>query len=163
MLNPDNLRIGYEKAADLCSRREYCSSDIKRKLLLLKLTTEECEAVLQRLVNEKFIDHSRYARAFVRDKSRFAGWGKIKITAALRAKQIEADVIKEALNELTDEATEEQVRKEAQKKLRSLRDIDNRIRKQKLARYLLSKGFESPIVWKIAAELIKEGGGEDFE
>ena len=44
---------------------------------------------MQRLVAERFIDDSRFARLFVRDRLRFASWGERKILMALRQKGID--------------------------------------------------------------------------
>ena len=42
----------------------------------------KAETIVQHLVDTRFIDDSRYARAFVSDKYRYARWGRIKIIQA---------------------------------------------------------------------------------
>ena len=150
-LDNENIKLGFNKASYLCSRREYCSSAIYSKLLQWKLTSEEAQLVIFQLQENKFVDDERYAMAFVRDKSKFSAWGSVKIRMALRTKKISEDIIQMALSDLPDDRFSEQALKEAQKKLRSLKDDDIYVIKQKLARFLFSKGFESSLVWKTVA------------
>ena len=44
--------------------------------------------IIDRLIDEKFIDERRYCRAFVNDKLRFNHWGRVKIQAKLREKKL---------------------------------------------------------------------------
>lgn len=150
-LNNENLKVGYSKASYLCSRREYCEADMYSKLLQWKLSAEEAAVVISQLVNEKFIDNERYTMAFVRDKSKFSAWGAIKIKMALRTKKIDEGLIQVAIADLPNDQFYQQALKEGLKKYRSLRDEDVYAKKQKLARCLFSKGFESSLVWKVVA------------
>ena len=58
----------FSQLAARCSARETCLSEARAKLERLELTPAQCDAILQRLVSEGYIDEARYARAFVSDK-----------------------------------------------------------------------------------------------
>ena len=75
----------------LCAGRECCRSDIRRKLAALP--PAEAEEVLETLCREGYVDDTRYARAFARDKSALQGWGNLKIKLALQRKGIAADAV----------------------------------------------------------------------
>ena len=64
----------YYKAAAICARSEQVST-IRTRLLKWELGEAEAAKIIKRLVDEKFIDESRYAGFFVRDKARFNKWG----------------------------------------------------------------------------------------
>ena len=68
----------YNKAAFLCSRSEHCSFDIQDKLMLWGLSSEDALLVISKLIEEKYLDDERFARAYVKDKFRFNHWGKQK-------------------------------------------------------------------------------------
>ena len=69
-----------DRMRNLCSRREYCRSDIMKKVLTaLDGDRAAAEKVLDVLVAEKYVDEQRYASAFARDKASLAGWGGTKI------------------------------------------------------------------------------------
>ena len=52
------------------------------------------------LLDGKYIDERRYARAYVNDKVRFSHWGRIKIRAMLRMQHISDADINEALEDI---------------------------------------------------------------
>ena len=95
--------IAYDKAALLCSKSEKCTSEIQDKLKLWGLSSDESEPVIKKLISEKYLDNERFARAYAKDKFRFNRWGKQKIEYMLRAKKINQETVKLALEEITDE------------------------------------------------------------
>ena len=89
-----------------CVKREYCRSDIFRKALTaFDGDQDAAERLVASLVEDRFVDDSRYAAAFAREKARLSGWGPVKISFALTAKGISKAVVSEALKEVDpDEA-----------------------------------------------------------
>ena len=81
--------------ADKCSRKEYCSADIRKKLEQWELPEEEAAKVMQFLQEHHFVDDRRYARNYAEDKARFNRWGRQKIALMLRQKGIAPDLITE--------------------------------------------------------------------
>jgi len=69
----------FHKAASYCSISEHCISDVEEKLMAWKVPQLQRKKLIDKLVEEDFINEKRYALAFVRDKFRFNKWGKIKI------------------------------------------------------------------------------------
>ena len=92
-----------QKLAALCSRSEHSSGEIREKMRRWQLPSDAQERIVQRLVAERFIDDSRFARLFVRDRLRFASWGERKILMALRQKGIDEATAAEALGEVSDD------------------------------------------------------------
>ena len=76
------------RAAALCSSSEHCIADIREKLSRWGIGEPDARTIVERLVQERFIDEERYAIAFAKDKFRFSGWGRIKIRYALQQKRI---------------------------------------------------------------------------
>jgi regulatory protein len=148
---PDNTnyKIALSKAMTLCSRSEYCSGDIRKKLQSWGVGCGDEELIIDALVKEKFLDDERYARAFVRDKFRHNKWGRIKISAHLKAKGITGDNIGEALREIDNEEYISLISNlilAQRKKTKAKNQFDL---KGKLFRYGLSKGFENSILYDI--------------
>ena len=85
------------RAAAYCSAAERCIQDVEKKIKAAGLTGEESDRIIARLLKERFIDESRFARYFVNDKLRFNKWGRIKISYELQRKGIPADIRTEAL------------------------------------------------------------------
>lgn len=142
-----------QKVADrmrgLCSRREYCRQDIMKKVLAaLGGDADEAGRMMDRLVEEKYIDDLRYASAFARDKSSIAGWGATKIRYMLAAKGIDRETIAAALQEVDEGKASDRLEKLLSAKVRSLKD-DPQCR-MKLLRFALGRGYQ----YNEAAEVI---------
>ena len=141
------------KAMAECSRREFCSEDIRNKLALWGVEINDAEKIIGVLISEKFIDESRYASAFVRDKFKYNKWGKVKIAAHLRAKKLPSDVIKSSLDSIEDEQYKKSLRELIESHRRSVKAKNQYDLKAKLLRYGLSKGFESNLLYDILNDL----------
>ena len=133
-----------EKALDkmrrLCSRREYCVSDIRTKLMKeLEGDVQKVESALTKLKEEKYVDDLRYATAFARDKAAISGWGATKIRYMLSAKGVAKDVISEALNEVDEGKASSRLEKLLENKYKSLKDDPQW--KIKLLRFALGRGY----------------------
>ena len=123
-----------------CSRREYCTSDILKKAQkALDGDAAKAMQVLEVLVREKYVDDSRYASAYARDKASIQGWGDVKIKYMLSAKGVPASVISDALQEIDRDKSSSRLHKLLEAKLRSLKD-DPQCR-LKLLRFALGRGY----------------------
>lgn len=151
---PENLlyKTALSKAMALCSRMEYCSGDIQKKLQSWGVSTEDENKIVNALVKENFIDEKRYAKAYVRDKFRYNKWGKVKIAANLKAKGLTGDLIRTALGEIEDEEYTDVIKNLIASRRKTIKAKNQYDLKGKLLRYGLSKGFESSILY----ELLKE-------
>ncbi|GEM_PF-33263 len=127
----------------LCSLREYCESDIRKKLKRFELTEEEKEKIVDELVNNSFLSNIRYARAFVRDKVRLSGWGRNKIIYMLRSKKLEDKIISEAMEEYPQQMNKERLKELLIKKSREIKVGESYEKMMgKLVRFALLRGFD---------------------
>lgn len=137
--------LTYEQAlhrlAAYCSRAERCLQDIRKKLDSWELPSEEQSRVIQHLQKEKFLNEERYANAFVRDKSRFNGWGIHKIRMELRRKNVPDEIIGNALSEINPEETLQRLAELLKSKSRSIKANSEWEAKQKLIRFAAGRGF----------------------
>lgn len=139
----------FQWAASRCAAKEYCRSEILKKLLEKGADNQETEAVLERLEKERYIDEGRYAHAFSSDKIRFNGWGKVKVRYALRNKGLSDAVIEEALAQI-DEQTYVRVLKDfIASRRRTLQAPTSYALGQKVARAAISRGFEPSLVFSL--------------
>lgn len=142
------------RAAALCSSAEHCTADIREKLARWGVTEADSRTIIDRLVQERFIDEQRYAVAFVKDKFRFSGWGRIKMRYALQQKRIDGSDIDHALATLDEEQYNDRLLELLQAKLRSIRDDDPEARRAKLFRFAASRGFESALIFNALKQVV---------
>ena len=145
--------IAYDKAAFLCSRSEHCSSDIQEKLKLWGFSAEDAVLVIAKLVEEKYIDDERFARAYVKDKFRFNHWGKQKIAFMLHSKNISLEIMELAFNEIEDEGYSNELRRLLTDKEKSIKAKDKYDKRNKLMRFAMGRGFESGQIYAVLKEL----------
>ena len=129
-----------DKMRRLCSRREYCVSDIRTKLMKeLEGDVQKVETALTKLKEERYVDDLRYATAYARDKAAISGWGTTKIRYMLSAKGVAKDVVIEALNEVDEGKASSRLEKLLENKYKSLKDDPQW--KIKLLRFALGRGY----------------------
>lgn len=134
------MQKAIDKMRRLCSRREYCISDIRSKLMKeLEAKTDDVDAALKQLVDEKYVDDRRYAVAYARDKAAIAGWGKTKIKYMLSSKGVARDIIAEALVEVDESKASGRLLKLLENKYKTLKDDPQW--KLKLLRFALGRGY----------------------
>lgn len=138
-----------EKALDalsgLCARAEQCESDLRTKMRNHGLNGPDADAVIDRLVEMKFLDEERYARAYARDKVRFNGWGRLKVGLMLRAKSLPAYAIKDALAAIDEQEYYSVLLRVARTAGRSLQ-LETYADRAKLMRRLYARGFEIALI-----------------
>ena len=136
-----------EKMKKYCAYQERCQSDVRQKLYDFELNNNEIENILCSLIEQNFINEERFAKNFVRGKFRQKKWGKIKIKQHLKQKQISDYCIKTALEEIDTEDYLAALDLVLSKKEELLNEENNFIKKQKIAKHAINKGFENDLVW----------------
>jgi len=131
-----------DKMQIICSQKEQCVGDIRKKLMRYPLTSIEIDKIIETLIESSFIDHRRYAKAYTNDSLKLKGWGRDKVRWMLRSKGVEEEYIEEALFEFREDDSERITALLLRKLESSKRDIDKVRLKTKLIRFGLSRGFE---------------------
>ena len=143
----------YQKISRYCAYQERCRTDVILKLKGWEQTQKDIDELIEFLEKEGFVNDERYAASYVRGKFRSNKWGRNKIKEGLYAKRIPKQIIETALMELDDENYSGQLKHVLQKKDAVLVEEDSYKRKQKLALYAQSKGYELDLIWKVLKEI----------
>ena len=140
---------GKTRAEAYCSAAEHCRSEVRAMLERHGAEKPDIESIINHLVKEGFIDESRYARAFVHDKVRFAKWGRVKIAQALWQKRIPQDITDAALESIEDDEYLAALRDVVKAKFRMVKGATEYERKMKTMRSVCSRGYEPALVRKL--------------
>ena len=89
-----------------------------------------------------------------RGKFNIKKWGKKRIVAELKVRDISKYNIQSALNEIDDNQYLKTFEALAKKRLEQIKDKDIQKKKKKLADYLLYRGWESHLVYEKVNELV---------
>ena len=118
-------------------------------LLRHKAESEDIERILKHLIKEGYIDESRYARALVHDKVRFAKWGRNKIAQALRQKRIPADIADAALESIDEDEYMSALKEITASRYRAVRGATEYERKLKTMKTVCGRGYEPQLVRQV--------------
>jgi regulatory protein len=153
MAESELFRVSLNKSMAQCSHKELCREDIHKKLALWGVTDDDIEKIIDILIKEKFIDETRYASAFVRDKFKYNKWGKVKIASHLKSKRIPSEIIGQALDSIDYDHYVRFLQGLLEVHKRSVKAKNQMDLKAKLLRFALSKGFESSLVYDVINEI----------
>ena len=150
-----------QKLEKFCTYQERSQKQVYEKCRSLGLTEAETGEVMLHLLQNDFLNESRFALAFVRGKSKIKNWGSEKIKQGLKMAGVSDARVKVSLGPLQGQDTDAHLDKWARKKLKSLRYSDLEIEeiikgvrkityeeKQKVKTFLYGKGY------KIEAQLL---------
>lgn len=136
----------YQKLTDLCARSEHCQQEMLEKMRQWGVSEEEQAEVMQRLVEERYVDDERFARAFIYDKIRYSKWGRLKVEQALWMKRIDEHISKPLLDKVDDEEYLKILRPMLKQKRKGIRAKSEYEATMKLIKYALSRGFTMDII-----------------
>ena len=153
----DKMKAAKLKAGNYCAYQERTQQEVRDKLYGIGLYSDEVEQVLTELITENYVNEERFAKSFAGGKFRLKQWGKKKIVYALKQRNISPYCIEQALKEISDEEYERVITQLVERKSNQLQG-EIFIVKNKIARYLVGKGFENELVWSIVNKQLDSGG-----
>jgi regulatory protein len=140
-----------------CSYQERCHSDVETKLFDFKLSEIERNEVIVYLIENDFLNETRYACSFARGKHLIKHWGKIRIVNELKFRKISTYNINLALKEFTQHEYLETFEATALKIWDNIAERDVTKKRKKCCDYLLRKGWESNLVYDKVKEIVSSG------
>lgn len=153
ILYRNSYRQAWECILRLLSIRAHCERDLSNKLRQRKFNSKIISAVISECKRLEFIDDIKFAREYIRELLE-RGSGVKLIKSKLMQKGLPENVIDNEIQEMMSGDDELEAAKIAyRKKSPSLKkETDPRKKKEKLYRYMFSKGFSYDIIKEIEAE-----------
>ena len=138
----------YQKLRHYCAYQDRCHSEVKTKAYSLGMRKADTEELTSRLIEEGCLNEERFARAFAGGKFRIKQWGRIKIKAELKARQISPYCIASALQDIDETKYRETLHKLAVKRWDAIKGPGTNlfIKMSKTRDHLLLKGYEANLV-----------------
>ena len=118
------------------------------------------QRLLDRFEEVGLIDDAAFARAWVESRSRSKGLATKVLALELRRKGIDDDVAREVLAELDPDAERQAAHRLVQKKLRSMRGLDDTTRIRRLTGMLARKGYSPQVAFDVVREELDALDGE---
>ena len=127
--------------------------EVSMKLKSWGLIQEAIDLLIIELIQFNFLNEERYARSYARGKFRIKKWGKLKISMALKKREVSFKCIDIAMLEIDDKTYLNTLKELLQKKNDVLKETNSYKRKMKLIRYLVTRGYEYDLIHDALVEL----------
>ena len=150
LIDANNYAFAWESTLRMLSIRAHCEQDLKNKLRQKKHTSKTVNKVLETCKHLELIDDAKFAKAYIAElKENGSGLQMIKLK--LSKKGVSRELIEEELeNSFTKDDEMIAAKIAFKKKLPALkREKEPRKRKEKLYRFMISKGFNYEIISNI--------------
>ena len=132
--------------AALCANAEHCQYEMLEKMKRWVLSDEAQARVMAQLIEERYVDDRRYARAFVKDKICYNKWGHRKVQQGLWMKRIDKEIQDEVLDEIDDNEYLNVLKPLLKQKRKSIKANSDYELNQKLVRFAYGRGFTFEII-----------------
>lgn len=137
------------KLMQFCAYRDRSHKEVEEKLREMRMIPEACEQIIIQLMQEGFLNEERFARSFARGKFRIKKWGRLKIKRELKLREISEPIIRLAMTEIEETEYHRTLEELFKKKSKLLHEPNHYKRKQKIADFLIRKGYESQLVYDL--------------
>jgi len=137
-----------------CAYQERSHGEVKNKLFDYGLPSNQVDEVLSHLITEGFLNEERYAKAFAGGKFRMMKWGRLKIQKKLESSGVSPRNIARGLSEITAAEYSKTLLGLVKKKSGQIADENPYRRKNRLARFLIGKGYEPELVWETVNDFL---------
>jgi len=137
-----------------CAYQERSHQEVKYKLHSYGLTSDEVDEIISRLITDNFVNEERFAKAFAGGKFRIKKWGRNKIEHELESLGLTKNCINRGLKEIDPSDYNKTLRTLLKKKAQEVSEENIYAKKNKIARFAISKGYEPELVWELVKELV---------
>lgn len=142
----------FVKIASFCAYQERTQKEVRLKLYEYGIKSDEVEVIIVKLIEDNFLSEERFAKAFAGGKFRIKKWGRNKIIRELEMRDLTPYCIKSGLKEIDEEDYLDTIHEIIRKKSDEIFSKNLYQKNYKIAQYLISRGFESELVWDILKE-----------
>ncbi|MEI6122412.1 MAG: regulatory protein RecX [Bacteroidota bacterium] len=142
------LKTILHKAQAYCVYQERCSNEVMQKLRRWKVDDSRIPKIIDALIAENFFNDQRYTENFVGSKLRLNKWGRKKIVYELQLKKIPEIIISQAITSIDENEYQSAIQFLIVQKTKEVKEKDLFKKKNKIARFLISRGFEAEFVFK---------------
>ena len=151
-----SVQEALKKIEHYCAYQERCHDEVVQKLRTMKMDADEIDTIIVKLIQDNFLNESRFACSFARGKHRIKFWGKNRIVNELKFRHIGQYNINLALKEISNEEYLDTFDKIALRNWDSIKETNLQKKRKKFCDYLLRKGFESNLIYEKVKELERQ-------
>ena len=127
--------------------------EVHEYLLKKEVDKKVIHEVIEKLKNQKYLDDTVYAKAFVNDRIKFSNNGPYKIKRELEDKKISNTIIDEVLSIFDYSFEKEKLEKLVPKYVKTIRNKSYMMMKNKVCEYFSGLGYNKSVVLDILGDI----------
>jgi len=145
----------FKKAIHFCEYQERSKQEVAERLNEWAVDEALIPSLIEQLESNNYINEGRFAKEYAHGKFKVKGWGRIRIRQGLVRKGIPENLILEGLKVIDEHEYIHKVQTLIEKKMeieeekqKTTGPVNDYELNHKVAKYILSHGYEPDLVWK---------------
>ncbi|PXY44563.1 regulatory protein RecX [Flavobacterium hydrophilum] len=147
------IKEALQKLEHFCAYQDRCHDEVVTKLYDLKMSPDEIDIIVVKLIEDNFLNETRFACSFARGKHRIKHWGKIRIVNELKIRHISTANINLSLKEISPDEYYNTFDQLSQRCWNTITETNSLKKRKKFCDYMLRRGYESNLVYDKMKEL----------
>ena len=144
------------KIQKYCAYQERSHQEVRNRLKSFNLSSDESSEIISRLITDNFLNEERFAKAFAGGKFRMKKWGRNKIVHELESLGLTKKCIAFGLKEIDVSDYDKTLRSLVKNKAEEISEPNLYAKRNKVARFAISKGYEPELVWDVVKALMAD-------
>lgn len=122
---------------------------LREYLLKKNFDINVIDNVLDRLVNEGYLDEKKYIDAYVNDKVNLTTWGPYKIKKNLEMLELDENLIEDKISSISDNVWKNKLEKIVNRKIKSMNNKSLSMIKNKLRLDMFNLGYDNSLIEEV--------------
>lgn len=139
-----------------CAYQERSHKEVKSKLYDYGLYATQVDEIISQLITDGFLNEERFAKAYAGGKFRMKKWGKLKIKNELEFLGLTKNCINRGLKEIEPADYSKTLKTLIKKKSAEMNEENRYKKRDKVARFVIGKGYEPEMVWEYVKDLLPD-------
>lgn len=140
-----------------CAYQDRCHQEVRQQLRDMNVYPDWREEIIVALIEDNFLNEERFACSYARGKFRMKKWGRVRIRQELRRRNISDYCIRKGLAEIEDATYMATLHELVQKKGKRTEAPNLWALRNKVARFVIDKGYEPPLAWAAVKDQYPDG------
>ena len=145
-------KVILEKMRSYCMYQERCILEVKKKLSRLHVVPKSKSKIIDRLIEDNYLNEVRFSKSFIQGKLRIKKWGRIKLNYELRIRGIKKFIIDEEINKISKEDYYQYFNEFSNNKIKTLTGSKEQ-KKRSFVNYFTYRGWENNLIYEKLNEI----------
>tara|TARA_B100001248_G_scaffold260845_1_gene250211 strand:+ start:288 stop:755 length:468 start_codon:yes stop_codon:yes gene_type:complete len=145
-------KVILEKMRSYCMYQERCILEVKKKLSRLHVVPKSKSKIIDRLIEDDYLNEVRFSKSFIQGKLRIKKWGRIKLNYELSIRGIKKFIIDEEINKISKVDYYQYFNEFSNNKIKTLTGSKEQ-KKRSFVNYFTYRGWENNLIYEKLNEI----------